>query len=274
VLNINQSTGLLFGTFRVVPDLPENLQHLKFIKEHLISKNAILTKLAARIVDKIGGAGNFIGLHMRVGDGFFMRTARMTIDHMYHTIIDSRTNLSPDIVDKLEGGTHDQDILEDETVDLNKRAIKPLESENFEAATNNVFQGSSKTRRAVVPIARPKIQCHKKLDGNDPGVNTVIYIATDAKMPRNNSLLFKFFNTFPCVFVLDDFQEELDEIRPLRNIDDKVPLANHLIPMLDAMVVAHAETFYGTPKSTFSTYINKQLQPIYAGKSLDIVVHA
>ena len=133
--------------------------------------------------------------------------------------------------------------------------IKLLESENFEAATNDVFPDSTKTRRAVVPISRPKIQCHKELDDNDPGVNTIIYIATDAKMPRNNSLLFKFFNTFPCVFVLDDFQEELDEIRPLRNIEDKAPLASHLIPMLDAMVAAHAETFYGTPRLIFSTYI-------------------
>ena len=149
-------TGSLFGTFRVVPDLLENQQHLKFIKEHLVNRNAILTKLAARIVDKIGGAGNFIGLHMRVGDGFFMRTARMTLDRMYHTIIDARTNLSPDVVDKLEGGTHNQDVLEDETVDLNKRMIKSLESEKFEVATNDVFPDSTKTHRAVVPIACPK----------------------------------------------------------------------------------------------------------------------
>ena len=54
-----------------------------------------------------------------------------------------------------------------------------------------------------------------------------------------------------CVHV----QEELGEVRLLQNIEDKAPLASHLIPMLDAMVAAHAETFYGTPRLIFSTYI-------------------
>ncbi|CAG8653430.1 2594_t:CDS:2, partial [Paraglomus brasilianum] len=115
-----------------------------------------------------------------------------------------KTNLSSDVVDKLEGGTHNQDVLEDETVDLNKRMIKPLESEKFEVATNDVFPDSTKTHRAIVPIACPKMQCHKELDDNDPGINIIIYIATD----------------------------------------DKAPLGSHLISMLDTMVAAHAETFY------------------------------
>jgi len=59
--------------------------------------------------------------------------------------------------------------------------IKLLESENFEAATNDMLSDLTKTHHAVVPIAHPKIQCHKELDDN--GINTTIYIATDANMP-------------------------------------------------------------------------------------------
>ncbi|CAG8537524.1 9117_t:CDS:2 [Paraglomus brasilianum] len=62
-----------------------------------------------------------------------------------------------------------------------KHMIKLLESENFEAATNDVFSDLTKTHHGVVPIAHPKIQCHKELDDN--GINTTSYIDTDANMP-------------------------------------------------------------------------------------------
>jgi hypothetical protein len=65
--------------------------------------------------------------------------------------------------------------------------------------------------------------------------------------------------------VLNDFVDELAEVKALRNIEDSTSLGKYLIPMIDAMVAAHGGVFYGTPKSTFSSYITRQLNPVYTG---------
>ncbi|CAG8783537.1 375_t:CDS:1, partial [Acaulospora morrowiae] len=71
--------------------------------------------------------------------------------------------------------------------------------------------------------------------------------------------------TFPCIFVLDDFEKELAEIKSLRNAEDKTPLSGYLINILDAVVSSKGREFYGTPRSTFSNYIEKVLHPTYTG---------
>ncbi|KAF0421754.1 CigA protein [Gigaspora margarita] len=251
--------GSLFGLFRVVPELPTSLEYAIFIRKHLVPNNHFIQHIAERIIKHLGGNKNFIGLHIRVSDGFFVKFARPNIDNIYHQIIDTFTNLSPQEVDILEGGTHDRDILVDDTVDL----------------------GSSKHSDYFSTVKRPyqkvdnqtmlkEIKCRKSLHPTDKGVNTIIYIATDAESPRTNPLLFKFFNTFPCVFVLDDFNHELIELKNVRNVEDKTPLANYLIPILDAMISAKGFHFYGTPRSTFSDFIENILHPLYSGKELPI----
>ncbi|CAG8544275.1 15841_t:CDS:1 [Racocetra fulgida] len=248
--------GSLFGTFRVVPELSTNLEHAVFIRKHLVPTNSLVQRAANRIINKLGGAKNFIGLHIRVSDGFFMKFARPNIDKIYHQIIDTFTNLSPQEVDVLEGGTHDSDILVDDTVDLSKRQSRSIEIDN------------SSYQEIVNLNTLKEVKCRKPLHPTDKGVNTIIYIATDAESPRTNPLLFKFFNTFPCVFILDDFDQELAEIKSVRNAEDKTPLVSYLIPLLDATISANGFRFYGTPRSTFSKYIDKTLHPLYSGKEL------
>ncbi|KAF9574079.1 hypothetical protein EC968_007471 [Mortierella alpina] len=97
------------------------------------------------------------------------------------------------------------------------------------------------------------------------GRYTPIYLATDAHHPRSNPIFDRLFETFECVFTLDDFAEDLEELRRFRNPEDGTLMTKFLIPMVDAMVVAKAGAFFGTPASTFSTYIQKQLRPAYTG---------
>ncbi|PKC07826.1 hypothetical protein RhiirA5_291720 [Rhizophagus irregularis] len=268
--------GSLFGSFRVLPEKDDSKEYLKFIRKQIIPHNPILKETSNNIVEKLGGEKNFIGLHIRVSDGFFMKTARINIDNIYHEIINNFTNFTPEEIDKLEGGTHDQDILEDESVDLgddkplstqvNKKKPIPTKIINNNNNNNNNF---TKFSNKINGFSN-KVNCKNPLHSTDQGANTVIYIATDAKDPRNNPLLFKFFNTFPCVFVLDDFEQELINLKSVRNIHDKTPLASYLIPMLDSIISAKGFKFIGTPKSTFSTYIDKTLHPIYTGEDLII----
>ncbi|CAG8449324.1 2699_t:CDS:10 [Diversispora eburnea] len=274
--------GSLFGMNRVIVEKPENIEHQKFIEKHLVTNNEILLKISNNIIKQLGGIGNYIGIHLRITDGFFMKTARLTIDRMYHEIIDLNTNLTPEEVDLLEGGTHEQDILLDDTIDLgennnfnistkqkimqrskSKGELNDLTSKDEES---NEYKGELKREENDETRSSFLKKCHKPLHP-DSGVNTVIFIATDAKSPRTNPLLYKFFNTFPCVFVLDDFEKDLIEVKSLRNSDDKTQLVKYLIPMLDAMISAKGKEFYGTPRSTFIKAVNqmtltKNVKPI------------
>ncbi|RHZ45384.1 hypothetical protein Glove_680g25 [Diversispora epigaea] len=279
--------GSLFGMNRIIVEKPENLEYQKFIEKHLIPNNEILLKISNNIIKQLGGVGNYIGIHIRVTDGFFMKTARLTIDQMYHEIINSNTNLTLEEVNFLEGGTHEQDILVDDTIDLgdnnkfnistlqkivlrskSKGELNDLTEKDKKDDESNEFkelkrEENDETRSSFFDS---NLKCHNPLH-SDPGVNTVIFIATDVKSPRTSPLLYKFFNTFPCVFVLDDFEKDLIEIKSLRNVDDKTQLDKYLIPMLDAMISAKGKEFYGTPRSTFSKYILNVLRPSYASNA-------
>ncbi|CAG8639441.1 6075_t:CDS:1, partial [Dentiscutata heterogama] len=250
--------GSLYGPFRVVPELPTSLDYATFIRKHLVPNNSLIQHTAKRIIKQLGGDKNFIGIHIRSSDGFFMKFARPNIDNIYHQIIDTFTNLSSQEVDIFEGGTHDRDILVGDIVDLGKDNSRNL------SIIKRPYQ------KVVNQTMLKEVKCRKSLHPTDKGVNTVIYIATDAESPRTNPLLFKFFNTFPCVFVLDDFSHELIELKGVRNAEDKTPLANYLISVLDAMISAKGFHFYGTPYSTFSNYIENTLHPLYTENKLSL----
>jgi hypothetical protein len=41
--------------------------------------------------------------------------------------------------------------------------------------------------------------------------------------------------------------------------------------MVDAMIAAQGHTFFGTNSSTFSSYIERQLHPVYTGQTLELL---
>ncbi|KAF9968564.1 hypothetical protein BGZ70_002468 [Mortierella alpina] len=124
--------------------------------------------------------------------------------------------------------------------------------------------GSSPRIQAFEPptFARPMAEAPGRRSN---GRFTPIYLATDAYHPRSNPIFDRLFETFECVFTLDDFAEDLAGLKRFRNPEDGTLMTKFLIPMVDAMVVAKAGAFFGTPASTFSTYIQKQLRPAYTG---------
>ncbi|KAI9357774.1 hypothetical protein BD770DRAFT_388295 [Pilaira anomala] len=92
------------------------------------------------------------------------------------------------------------------------------------------------------------------------GRNVRVYVATDHKDPRaDQSELLPWFDQFPCTTTLSDLPEHLfnplDKLRDLTN--PSKPLKKFLIPIVDAMVAAHARYILTTPRSTFSKYIEE-----------------
>ena len=67
-------------------------------------------------------------------------------------------------------------------------------------------------------------------------------MATDSHHPAKDPNLQLFFQTFPCIFVLSDFQDgtipEMDQYIKLISKQDGLPLHTYLTPLLDAQVAS------------------------------------
>ncbi|KAG0043855.1 hypothetical protein BGZ83_010977 [Gryganskiella cystojenkinii] len=221
--------GSLFATGRVLAELPEHKEYQQFLRRTMILSTPILVKTSDAIVNKMGGLGGFIGLHLRVGDGMFVEPAPANIENMFKALVN------------ITGITPKADYE-------NQKAVAP----------GGASSGS--TVKFAAPLRLNFQECQqRKAQG---GKYSVIYIATDGVYPRRNILFRKLFDHFPCIFTLDDFPEHLQELKEMKN-NDGVGLSKDLIPMVDAVVSAKGRYFMGTPKSTFSTYVQKQLHPAY-----------
>ncbi|KAH7028710.1 hypothetical protein BKA57DRAFT_431212 [Linnemannia elongata] len=221
--------GSLFATGRVRAELPEHKAFQDYLRRSMILSTPVLTKTSNAIVDKLGGLGTFVGLHLRVGDGMFVLPAPENIENMFKSLV-------------------------------NITGITPIPNYQALPASTAGDSAAAGDRNNNRPERLDVAQCRaRKSDG---GRYTTIYIATDGVYPRRNILFRKLFDHFPCIFTLDDFSDLLDELKDKKNYDG-VGLSKDLIPMVDAVVSAKGSHFFGTPKSTFSTYVSKQLHPAF-----------
>ncbi|KAF0505744.1 ciga protein [Gigaspora margarita] len=94
---------------------------------------------------------------------------------------------------------------------------------------------------------------------------TIIYLATDVK--HNHKSLQPFFQTFPCVYTLNDFNDLLEPLKFLKNPKDDMIMYEFFIPLVDLLVTSRGNRFYQTPRSTFSRYA-QQLNKVNFTKSI------
>ncbi|EIE86985.1 hypothetical protein RO3G_11696 [Rhizopus delemar RA 99-880] len=100
----------------------------------------------------------------------------------------------------------------------------------------------------------------EKDSGVTVGKMVNVYIATDHKNPKGEySAILPWFHEFPCTTTLNDIPAHL--FAPLDDLRDMASpsksLKSFLIPLIDAMVAAHAKRVLTTPRSTFSKYIEQ-----------------
>ncbi|KAH8921196.1 hypothetical protein BT69DRAFT_1351807 [Atractiella rhizophila] len=126
---------------------------------------------------------------------------------------------------------------------------------------------------ASIPSAEEdgrSLKCGSPLH-TDPSLkkfNIPLYLATDARSPREDPNLSFFFTTFPCLFIYDDFAKfselKLDEIAGWTNVQDGgSKLGGFLITILEAMGAARGRIVFGTNGSTFGSYAESILHPAY-----------
>ncbi|CAO3661783.1 unnamed protein product [Rhizopus microsporus] len=256
--------GSMFGSYRVLAETPEHQQILRDIRSSMIFRHPVLSHVTEKIVKKLGGTNQFVGMHIRVGDGIFKLRASIHIDDIFHSLVDQFTDLTLEQVTQYDP-QHDQDRLESTDYEVVLRSM-PVEVNHTKPIEVH--------HDTPIILTKPKttMHCQDPLDDVTARFrHTVLYIATDAPNPRHHPLLQKLFRVFPCSFVLSDFDKEVKEIQKLQVVEENVRLDSYLIPMLDAMIAAHGHTFFSTPHSTFSHYIERQLHPIYTGKEVQVI---
>ncbi|KAI8876791.1 CigA protein [Backusella circina FSU 941] len=262
--------GSLFGSYRILAETEAHAELLRTIRSKMIFRNPVLFDAAKKIVDQLGGTGSFVGMHIRVGDGIFKRTASILVDDIYHDLIDKFTDLDVEQVARYEGGyeQHDHDRTENTEYEVKLRNHSPIDNKKNYARPITVHHSEP------LPTMKAELAKHPACQRGDAITskfrNTVLYIATDAPKPREHPLLQKLFRVFPCVFTLDDFNG-LEEVKRLEVVQERVKLESYLIPMVDAIISAHGHTFMGTPHSTFTSYIERQLHPIYNGGQVQVM---
>ncbi|CAG8573448.1 19281_t:CDS:1 [Gigaspora rosea] len=176
--------GSLFSSQKILATLPKNANFKNKLSQMMLPNNPTILNIVNKIVNKIGGTDNFIGVHARLGDGHFSRHQDITVQNLVETIQNDFKNI---------------DI---------------------------------------------------KIDGN-AYLPKKIFLATDKK---NSESLQLFFQTFPYVYTLDDFDDLLEPLKSLKNPSDGKNMHEFLLPFVDLLVVSRGNKFYRTYSSTFSKY--------------------
>ncbi|KAI9267461.1 CigA protein [Sporodiniella umbellata] len=260
--------GSLFGSYRVLAQTVPHQALLQWIRSHMIFKNPVLLEVAGKVVERLGGVRSFVGLHLRVGDGVFKARAGLHVDALFHQLVNDYTDLTLEELSERYDPTHHQDRQEDTHYEIKQlRDTAPHQDTHLPLAVSHPPPSVLQPRLGA---ASTHLTCGPTDGRNDRFAKTTLYIATDCPHPREHPLLQKLFKTFPCIFVLDDFLDSLAPLQQIHVAQDNVPLQSYLIPMVDAIISAQGHTFYGTNASTFSTYIQRQLHPVYTDQPIPL----
>lgn len=292
--------GSLFGTSRIHMQNDQNFDARSTFRRSMVFKNPLLDEITNEIRDRLGGSGNYYGLHLRVGDGVFQSSAPENMAGVWKSLCETKMKMPIDVCEELASAslkkhgrspplvrredvpalpllsspaTPEDDSAPPPPSQLVKRAnSRPQRDGAYNHAALPPL--SSVTSRSSSPLSRT-LSCRSPLHTLTHLIpfNTPLFIATDSKVPTADRNLALFFDAFPCTFVLSDFGgissineepvEGLGKLAGLRNREDKVPLAQFLYPQLDAQIAAYGRGLLGTPQSTYSRFAIDVLYQYY-----------
>lgn len=262
--------GTMFGASRMRVRSEANRPQLATIASAMVFRNKMLDSIAHQIVHRLGGVDSFLGVHLRIGDGFFERNAVENMKDVFtrvctgvfgltseraESIHESNRGLRPDkrrmvkrsrsddspsvLVERshydVTDGMRLEDIVESSDVHLRKRQALEMYTSRQEMPLHESLtcRGKLHTASDMLPFNRP------------------IYVATDSHRPLEDQNLAVFFNTFPCAFLLADFAEptpassepisDLIKLASIRSEQDGIQLGHFMYPFLEAMVVARSK---------------------------------
>ncbi|KAI8343153.1 hypothetical protein BC941DRAFT_410559 [Chlamydoabsidia padenii] len=225
----------LFGSDRLALPSGGSWAHVReTLRQEMGVRQPWVVNNSLAIIDRLGGPGAFIGVHIRMGDGIFKTMQDNTMEQVRQQLI------------QRQDGNHP--INDDDSIATTLASIQSLHS-NQDRLT-----------------ACLELQSHNHIHHHRLGL---IYMTTDANSPRTT--LPHLFEEFVCLFTLDDFGDIVHSTLALQlplwdhrhddenNNNNTAPppttQGNILLPLIDAEVAAQASFFVPTPGSTFSGYI-------------------
>jgi hypothetical protein len=236
--------GSLHYTKRVALQDPMLIWLGAHLREETSIAHPIVMRQALNVLPMMGGPDNFVGVHLRQGDGYFKAVMDESLADLKMTLEQSDLATAKFEREKNITLITDSRIPTTEADEEKLRHLATYKQDPMELLT----------------------QCLLLNDRSNHPRLRLIYMATDTPQPRVT--LQSLYNDFPCIFTLSDFpdiiestlsmnpmvtgNDALDE--EMRNLGTKV---NSLfIPMIDAEITSHGYIFIGTRRSTFSQYIN------------------
>ena len=242
--------GSLFGSSRLRLRRHHDLEIRARIRESMVFSNKLFLDIADSINSSLGGV--YLAAHIRLGDWQFIEKGEKNVRLIWWKLVHDIAGLGKDEAADLE-------ML----VTNSSKVLKPP-----------VYKIDLAALRSPIPPLPPvsprmptRIACRGSWHMNPrfAALNAPLFISTDVSDPFTNVLLRKFFDTFPCTFVLSDFVDEIAPINLLRSGYDGLMLKEFLLPFLDAIVAGKAYQLVGTEGSTFSQFVQDVLWRHYHG---------
>lgn len=272
--------GSLFGSGRVLPSVAQTIK-MKALEDligrSMAFRNSYLMKPALAIQERMGGHGNYVGVHARIGDGKFLNGAKEGMETSWWKLVRKMKVKEGDArrMWELVGPAKDERLMK-RGIEKGESAWAHLDEQDEEEGDSFLQEepeeakSSKYTKRA--PLVLPSSSRHlKNLTCRSPlhtnpaftQFNTPLYLATDSLSPLTSPHLASFFHAFPCTFILSDFstssnlnsgliEESFGEMGRLINEMDGIGLGRLLVPFLEAMIAAKGILTVGTQGSTFS----------------------
>ncbi|CAO3611999.1 unnamed protein product [Cunninghamella blakesleeana] len=189
----------LFGSGKLPIRRPEHYEFLRSLQRSITYRHPAVLKLTDVVVDQLGGPGNYIGLHVRSGDGWFVNALPDTV----RTIV-SQIDKAVQSKNDQHQQTQQQTLLFDPN-NMNHPFISNKQEEDEEGST----QPQSLSTSASITIndvyhqnGIPNLE--KCVAAAKNGEVTLIYLATDAREPRKNEAFDLLWQSYPCTFTIHD----------------------------------------------------------------------
>ncbi|CAG8689759.1 19787_t:CDS:2 [Dentiscutata erythropus] len=210
--------GSLFGTSRLNLKLNGNIEFLQNVRNSLIINHPVLLEKGEEISIQLGGLASYIGVHFEQIDD----------------IMGSEETFINDVIEKLK---NQFGIMPQKTISNTSDRIE-LASRGFQPTLTQM-------------LVEECVQKSPPEKRNYP----IIYLATD--LTKSDPKLTRFFEEFPCAFMLSKFTDWTMALEFVLNPIDNVSLYEFLIPLIDAVVAARSGEFFGKNESLVSNYIQR-----------------
>ncbi|KAI7866624.1 hypothetical protein BDF14DRAFT_1727917 [Spinellus fusiger] len=241
--------GGVFGSTRLVLRHPEHLALQRTIALALhYRRDTPLGTTVQAIVDHLGGVGTFLSLHFRTGDAPFRSQLGGNLETMIRTMA---AMTGAPVMLPADTAPKDKNTATDRSLSFWR--LSAIQSQPR-------FHLTPPRDLTSLPWADfcSGVPANRSIAMDSINARALVYIATDYENPRGNeSRLLPWYDHFPCTVTLQDIPvsllDGLDQVKDV--VDPTKSLRSFLLPLVDAMVAAHAREILTTPRSTYSRYI-------------------